>query len=124
MLITLASLLADGDPAGAAGNAPGNPLLNMLPILAVILAFWYFIFYQPMQRERARQASLLAGIKKNDRVLTTSGILGVVTNVNKDSRPPEVTLRIDETTNAKLHVTLVTIAQILGDEPSADNPSK
>jgi preprotein translocase subunit YajC len=124
MLITLAFLFADGDPAGAAGNPPGNPLLSMLPILAVILAFWYFILYQPMQRERARQASLLAGIKKNDRVLTTSGILGVVTNVNKDSRPPEVTLRIDETTNAKLHVTLVTIAQILGDEPSADNPSK
>ena len=36
----------------------------------------------------------------------------------------EVTLRIDETTNAKLRVTLNSVAQVLGDEPPADTPSK
>ena len=65
-----------------------------------------------------------ASIKKNDRVLTTSGIIGVVTNVNKESNPPEVTLRIDESTSAKLRVVLNSVAQVLGDETSADTPSK
>ena len=128
ILFSLAVLFAEGDPAGVpAGNPQGNPLAGltgMLPMIVIFAAFWYFILYQPMKRERVRQANLLAGIKKNDRVLTTSGILGVVTNVSKDANPPEVTLRIDETTNAKLHVTLNTVVQILGDEPSADTPSK
>jgi preprotein translocase subunit YajC len=123
LLISLAVLFADGDaPAAPAGRPPG--IFDLLPWFVVFAAFWYFILYQPTKRERARQAALLAGIKKNDRVLTTSGILGVVTNVSKDSNPPEVTLRIDETTNAKLHVTLNTVAQVLGGEPPADTPSK
>ncbi len=94
-------------------------LIQMFVILA---AFFYFFNYLPGKRDRARQAAMWASIKKNDHVLTTSGIYGVVTNVSKESN--KVTLRIDETTNAKLRVTLNSIAQVLGDEPSADTPSK
>ena len=124
MLNTLAILFAEAERRRPGGPAPGggNLLTSMLPMIVVFAAFWYFILYLPMKRERARQAALLAAIKKNDRVLTTSGIYGVVTNVSKESN--EVTLRIDETTNAKLRVTLNSIAQVLGDEPSADTPSK
>ena len=122
MLNTLAILLAEGDPPVAPGQGGGNLLTSMLPMIVVFGAFWYFILYLPTKRERARQAALLAAIKKNDRVLTTSGIYGVVTNVSKESN--EVTLRIDETTNAKLRVTLNSVAQVLGDDSSADTPSK
>ena len=120
MLFSLAVLFAQ-EPSGAPQGG-GNILTSMLPMIVVFAAFWYFILYLPMKRERTRQAALLAAIKKNDRVLTNSGIYGVVTNVNKESN--EVTLRIDETTNAKLRMTLNSIAQVLGDEPSADAPSK
>jgi len=124
MLNTLAILFAEGEGGGPATPSGGNGslLTNMLPMIVVFAAFWYFILYLPMKKEKARQAALFAGIKKNDRVLTTSGIYGVVTNVSKESN--EVTLRIDEATNAKLRVTLNSIAQVLGDEPSADTPSK
>ncbi|MGO9112422.1 MAG: preprotein translocase subunit YajC [Thermoguttaceae bacterium] len=123
MLSTLAILFAQDAPApGGPGQGGGNILTSMLPLIVVFAAFWYFILYLPMKRERARQAAMFASIKKNDRVLTSSGIYGVVTNVSKESN--EVTLRIDETTNAKLRVTLNSIAQVLGDESSADNPSK
>lgn len=113
---------ADGAPPGGAAPGGGSLLTSMLPMIVVFAAFWYFILYLPMKRERARQAALLAAIKKNDRVLTTSGIYGVVTNVSKESN--EVTLRIDETTNAKLRMTLNSVAQVMGDEPSADSSSK
>jgi preprotein translocase subunit YajC len=91
-------------------------------MVIVFGAMYYFFIHLPTKRERTRQAAMWAAIKKNDRVLTSSRIYGVVTNVSKESN--EVTLRIDETTNAKLRVTLDSIVQILGDEPSADNPSK
>ena len=123
MFTTLAILLADGEaPANPA--AGGSPLTSLLPMIVVFAAFWYFILYLPSKRERTRQATMWASIKKNDRVLTTSGIIGVVTNVNKESNPPEVTLRIDESTSAKLRVVLNSVAQVLGDETSADTPSK
>ena len=125
MLSTLAILLAEDAPAPAPGQGarnPALPILEALPWIVVVAAWFYFIFYLPSKRDRARQAALLGAIKKNDRVLTSSGIYGVVTNVSKESN--EVTLRIDESTNAKIRVTLGSIAQVLGDEPSADNPSK
>jgi preprotein translocase subunit YajC len=123
MFTTLAILLADGEaPANPA--AGGSPLTSLPAMIVVFAAFWYFILYLPSKRERTRQATMWASIKKNDRVLTTSGIIGVVTNVNKESNPPEVTLRIDESTSAKLRVVLNSVAQVLGDETSADTPSK
>ena len=122
MLNTLAILFAEGGDAAPANPAGGGGLPMMIPMIVVFAAFWYFILYLPMKRERARQAALLAAIKKNDRVLTTGGIYGVVTNVSKESN--EVTLRIDEATSAKIRVTLTSIAQVLGDEPSADTTSK
>ncbi len=129
MLNTLVALLADGDAGAPAGGPPGGGGGNFLNVFTIQIfvifgAFWYFFVHLPSKRERARQAAMWAGMKKNDRVLTTSGILGVVTNVNKESNPPEVTLRIDETSNAKLRVLLSSVAQVLGDEPSADTPSK
>jgi preprotein translocase subunit YajC len=129
MLTTLAILFAQADSgsgsvgSGAANSGGGGSFL-MIEMFVVVAAFWYFIIFMPSKRERTRQATMWASIKKNDRVRTTSGILGVVTNVNKESNPPEVTLRIDESTNAKLRVLLVSVAEILGDEPSADTPSK
>ncbi len=126
MLNTLAMLFAQAENAAPPAN--GNPggggsgTLFMVQMLVVCGAFWYFFLYLPSKRERTRQANLLASIKKNDHVLTTSGIFGVVTNVSKETN--KVTLRIDETTNAKLRVTLTSIAQVLGPESAAETPSK
>jgi preprotein translocase subunit YajC len=128
MLTTLTILFAQADSGGTAGGGPGaggagNPFITqMVPMIVIFAAMWYFFLHLPMKRERTRQAAMWASIKKNDRVLTTSGIYGVVTNVSKESN--EVTLRIDETTSAKLRVTLNSVAQVLGDESSADTPSK
>jgi preprotein translocase subunit YajC len=65
---------------------------------------------------------LLSSIKKNDHVVTTSGIYGVVTDVSKETN--KVTLRIDESTGAKVRMDLTSIVRVLGDQPSADASSK
>jgi len=104
------------------GNPPaGDPsalLPSLLPILGVVLLF-YFILIRPQRREQAKRMEMLAGVKKNDRVITNAGIYGVVSNVNRDA--DEVTLKVDEATNTKLRVTLGSIGRVLGEEPS--NPS-
>ena len=64
----------------------------------------------------------LAAVKKNDRVLTAVGIYGVVTNVHREAN--EITIKVDEATNAKLRMTLSSIAEVLGDEVLEDEKSK
>ncbi len=101
-------------PRGDASGGWGMMLLTFGPILLV----FYFLMIRPQRQEQARRQSMLEALKKNDRVITAGGIYGVVTNVHREA--DEVTLKVDESTNTKLRVTLSSIARVLGDE--ASNP--
>lgn len=96
--------------------APPNPLGSMMPIITITIIFFLYIFVvqRPnMKREQDARRALLDNLKKNDRILTTSGIYGVVTNVQRDS--DEVTIRVDENTQAKLKITLNAVQRVLSD---------
>ena len=115
-------LLAEG--GGAGGGAGGGSLdftVSILPFVAIGLLF-YFLLIRPQRQEQSRRQAMLATVKKNDRVITSGGIYGVVTNVHREA--DEVTIKVDEATNTKLRVTLSSIARILGDEPSDESSSK
>ncbi len=89
-------------------------ILPFLPIL-LLLGVFYFLILRPQKQDQVRRAEMFRSLKKNDRVVTSSGIYGVVTNVEIDKN--EVTLRVDETSNTKLRVTLTSIAKVLGETP-------
>jgi preprotein translocase subunit YajC len=114
-------LFAEGD--NATPNFFQGP---MFPLMVVMLLFLWFMTIRPQRQERARQQAMIAALKKNDRVVTASGIYGVVVNVDKESHHGlgEVTLKVDEATNSKIRVQLGAIAQVFGDEPSGDTASK
>lgn len=105
--MTSGLLLAEND----AGPFPG--LLTLMPIVIIFLLY-IFMVQRPQRREQESRQRMLANLKKNDRVLTTGGIYGVVTNVQPDAQ--EVTIRVDETSNTKLRMTLSAIARVLSDE--------
>jgi preprotein translocase subunit YajC len=113
------ALFADG------GQKPGDGASSLLPSLlplAAIGVLFYFMLLRPQRREQARRQEMLGGVKKNDRVVTIGGVYGVVSNVNREA--DEVTLKVDESTNTKLRVTLSSIGRILGDEPSDESAKK
>lgn len=98
--------------AQAEADRPEALVLQYLP-LVVIAAAAYLLLFRP-ERERAKkQQELLAGLKKNDRVVTASGIYGTVAAVDREA--DRVTLKIDEATNTKLTVTLSSVAKVLRD---------
>jgi preprotein translocase subunit YajC len=76
------------------------------------------LLIRPQRKEQAQRQSLLAAIKKNDRVVTIGGIYGVVTNMHREA--DEVTIKVDEATNTKLRLTLGSIARVLAEESSSD----
>ena len=118
-------LFAEGGPGGAnppaGGEAGMNIFVQILPFLAIGLLF-YFMLIRPQRREQAKRQDMLANVKKNDRVVTIGGVYGVVMNVHREA--DEVTLKVDETTNTKLRVTVSSIARIIGDEPAEEESAK
>lgn len=65
--------------------APG-PLEGMggllIPI-ALCFVIIYFMMIRPQKRQMKEREALLAGVKKNDEVVTTSGLVGTVSKVKE-----------------------------------------
>ncbi|NDC62640.1 MAG: preprotein translocase subunit YajC [Planctomycetia bacterium] len=111
------ALLADA-AAGGVRPQPGplELLLTYLP-MALIVAVAWLLLYRPERERMKRQQDMLGALKKNDRVVTTSGIYGTVANVDRDA--DRVALRVDDSGNVKITVTLSSIAKVLGDASDA-----
>lgn len=107
-LVGWASVLAQ-----AGGGGAGGSILSFLPILAMgVLA--YFLFIVPQRTKDRKFQEMLAGLKENDRIVTTGGLHGVVTNVQRDQG--RLTLRIDESSGTKIKVSLWAIDSVLTDD--------
>jgi len=96
--------------------------LRILTLWAPMGLLFYWLLLRPQGKEKAKRQDLLESLKKNDRVVTIGGIYGVVTNVQRES--DEVTIKVDEATNAKLRVTRGSIARVLADQASNQSTSK
>ena len=120
----LNAFLADATatPAAAPAGTPGaqpTPAQQLLgsPIILIVLmiVMMYFIMIRPQSQQRKRLAQLLETLRSGDKVVTTSGIVGVVVTV-KDKT---ISLR---SADAKMEVTKSSVVEILergGDEKSA-----
>lgn len=75
-----------------------NPLF---PIAGIMLIF-YLTLIAPERRRKAAEAKRLAGIKKNDRVVTSGGLHGTVVSTPSDS--DVVTIRLDESGTLRVKV--------------------
>jgi preprotein translocase subunit YajC len=108
-------------PAGTAGptDTQLTPMQQLFqsPIILIVLmvVMMYFLMIRPQSQQRKRQAKLLESLKPGDKVVTTSGIVGVVVSV-KDRM---VSIR---SADAKMEMTKSAVVEILergGDEKSA-----
>lgn len=109
---------AGGDGAGGGTS----PMVFFLPYLMIGLLA-YFLFVVPSRNKQQRFQQMLDSLKENDHVVTTGGIHGVVTNVNREQL--KATLRVDEASGAKLKVSFWAIDSVESDakEPSSNNKS-
>lgn len=115
-LFPLFSVLAEGEAPGQPATM-GDAFRSMMPMLAVMAFLMYFMVFRPQSRERRDREALLANLKKNDRVVTFSGIIGTVTGFSSDGK--EVTLRVDD--SVKLCFLRSAIQGPLGDSSAADS---
>ena len=86
-----------------------NPLISFAPIVIVAIIF-YLLIFMPMRKRQKKVESMIAAIKSGDKVITGSGIYGVVAGV-KDKT---VILKIAD--QVKIEVAKSAIAGLQGPE--------
>lgn len=99
------SVLALAPPPG--DGAPGNPLLQFVPFLLVIVVF-YFLVFAPMRRKQKKHSEMLQALKAGDRIMTSGGLFGRVVAVEGDV----VHLRIAD--QVKVEVAKHAVASVIG----------
>ena len=101
-------------PQGAAAKPEVNPLLQYAPLLPIPIIF-YFLLLRPQQQQEKKRREMITKLKKNDKVLTASGMYGTVMSV--DDEGDKVVLRLDDDGKVKIAFTRASIVRVLGDSP-------
>lgn len=95
-------LLAQAQTAAPAAGGP-NPLASFIPIILIFIIM-YFLLFRPQMRRQKEQQRLVSALKTGDRVVTASGIHGMITNV-KDTT---VTVKVADNVKIEMEKSAVT----------------
>jgi preprotein translocase subunit YajC len=77
----------------------GNPLTSFLPLILIMVVFYFFMIYPQMKKSKA-QKKFRETLDKGTRVVTIGGIHGKITDVNEQYFIIEsegTRLRVDKT---------------------------
>jgi preprotein translocase subunit YajC len=88
-----------------------NAIWRLMAPMVIIMFLFYFMLIRPQKRKEQELREMVRNVKENDRVVTIGGIYGVVTNVQRDAE--RITIRVDETTGAKLKINMSAVARVL-----------
>ena len=64
----------------AAGGGPEAFLIQMLPLVGLVVLFW-FLLIRPQQRRMKQHQQMVTNLKRNDTVVLNSGVIGKVVRV-------------------------------------------
>jgi len=101
-------------------SAPGtepNPtgqLLQTVSMFAILGVMFYFLLIRPQQKQRKEQENLIKNVKTGDKILLSSGIFGIVTNVK------EKTLMVKIADNVKVEVLKSAISSVVQKSAEAE----
>jgi preprotein translocase subunit YajC len=91
MLFSLLWLLAEGEQSQATPQQ-GSPFGGiMIPMLLIMVVWFYFLMIRPQRAQEKQRQALVAALKKNDRVVNSGGIIGVVDSIKE--KEDEVVLK-------------------------------
>src|SRR6266478_3837612 len=106
----------------AMGQQPGQPgstapwYVQFFPLFLMVFVF-YFVFIRPQQRKAKEHDTLMKTLRSGDKIVTTSGIVGIVVSVK------EKTLSI-RSADTKLEILKSAVTEITerSGEPAPSNP--
>ena len=110
------------DALFAMGQPPGQPgttapwYVTSFPLFLMVFVF-YFVFIRPQQKKAKEHNTLMKTIRSGDKIVTSSGIVGIVVSVKEKT----VAIRSADTKLEILKSAVTEITERSG-EPSPSNP--
>lgn len=79
---------------------PGGPDFSFLIMIGLLFVVMYFFMIRPQQKRAKEHRALVSNLKRNDKILTTGGIIGKVTRAGEGNEieveiAKEVKVKID-----------------------------
>jgi preprotein translocase subunit YajC len=104
--------------AGAAAGGPQDMLIQFLPLIGLVVLF-YFLMIRPQQRRAKQHQQTLAALKRGDTVVLSSGVIGKIVRVEDR----DVGVEIATGVTVKVRKGMISEVSARG-EPAAANDSK
>ncbi len=96
-------------PAGGGGPSGFDPIMILMLGMGVFLVVMIFTSGRRQKREQRERQSMLDALKRNDKVQTIGGIIGVVAEVRTD----EVVLKVDDAGQNRVRFARSAIQQVI-----------
>jgi preprotein translocase subunit YajC len=104
--------------AGGAAAGPEAMLIQFLPLVALVVLF-YFLMIRPQQRRMKQHQQMLGALKRGDTVVLSSGMIGKIVRVEDK----EVGLEVATGVTVKVVKAMIADVRARG-EPAAANDTK
>ena len=105
--------------ANGAAAAPGGlaGIMQFAPLILIFIVF-YFLMIRPQQKRQKEHQALVRAAKRGDRIVTSGGIVGVITKANDGDNDVEVEIA----QGVKVRVVRTAISDVLSRTPEAAKP--
>lgn len=84
--------------APQAGAQGGNPIMQILPLVLIIVVFYFFMI-RPQVKKAKEQKKYIEALKKGDKILTIGGIYGKIVEMREDAT---VIMEVEDGTKMKI----------------------
>lgn len=92
----------------AQGAEQANPIMTFLPLILIIVVFYFFMI-RPQMKKQKEIAAFRNSLQKGDKVVTTGGIYGKIIELKDNT----VLLQVDD--NVKLRVDKAALVKDMSD---------
>ncbi len=89
-MISLAYAMGSG---GGGAGGQGGGFSAFIPLI-LMFAIFYFLLIRPQQKKAKQHKTLLASLKKGDKVVSTGGLHGMVTGLTDDVVTMEIAPKV------------------------------
>ena len=71
------------------GEEAGNPLMSFLPLILIVVVFYFFMIRPQMKRQKETR-QFRENLQKGDKVVTTGGIYGKIVKIEEKAIQLEI----------------------------------
>lgn len=103
---------------GAAPTGAGSQMTSTLLMVAIMFGIWYVLIIRPQAAQQKQHSELVQSLKKGDQVVTRSGMLGKVAQVEGD------VIHLEVAKGVRIRVLKDKVARMDGDGSSAVSPAE